>query len=350
MPYSKVSVLNIEDFRDLRNYLCAQGHIGPSDKISCQRLPGGVSNRTVLVKLPQGRSIVLKQALAKLRVDVSWFSDPQRIHVEAQALRWLPKLAPPGSTPGFVFEDFENDVLAMEAVSGPSENWKSLLLLGTILPAHFAEFATLIGTIHRNAFERSQELDPVFNNLTFFESLRLEPYYLYSAEQIPEAAGFLVNLVAETKKRRITLVHGDYSPKNVLISHGKLILLDYEVVHFGDPAFDLGFSLTHFLSKGHKLEERRADFLSAAQLYWQTYQRTIEDSPISAGLELRVVHHTLGCLLARVAGRSPLEYLGPEHRRRQREIVCSLMRKPPSAVSDLITEFAAALESHAANR
>ena len=89
-----------------------------------------------------------------------------------------------------------------------------------------------------------------FAERRFFEELRLEPYYAYhrDVKYRPAAHDFL-----ETADRRgrengqIALVHGDYSPKNVLLHEDRLVLLDYEVIHFGDPAFDIGFSLAHLL-------------------------------------------------------------------------------------------------------
>ena len=151
-----------------------------------------------------------------------------------------------------------------------------------------------------------------FADRSFFEALRLEPYYEYTATRVPEAAAFLTHLVEETLARRDTLVHGDYSPKNVLVRNGRLVLLDHEVTHFGDPAFDLGFSLAHLLSKAHHLPHQRADFASAALALLEGVRRRRTSS------EPRAVRHTLGCLLARVAGRSPLEYLD-EHERAQQQ-------------------------------
>ena len=120
-------------------------------------------------------------------------------------------------------------------------------------------------------------------------------------------------LVENTRERLFTLVHGDYSPKNVLIHNDKLILLDHEVIHFGDPAFDLGFGMTHLLSKAHHLPRMRSAFAQAALDFWTQYRSTLGEPPFAASLETYAVRHALGCLLARVAGRSPLEYrLGEE--------------------------------------
>jgi 5-methylthioribose kinase len=154
----------------------------------------------------------------------------------------------------------------------------------------------------------------------------------------------LTDLIAATLDRRDTLVHGDYSPKNVLVHAGRLILLDHEVVHFGDPGFDLGFSLTHFLSKAHHLPERRADFARAAARYWAAYRATTGDAPWTDGLEARAVRHTLACLLARVRGRSPLEYLDEAERDRQARAAVALMAAPPTTVAALADRFTRLLE------
>lgn len=316
-----------------------------------QKLAGGVSNRTVRVTFPDGRAWVLKQALPKLRVAVDWFSDPERIHREALALRWYARLAPAGSVPKLVFEDREQYLLGMEAVPFPHRNWKTDLLDGNLNLSHFEQFGAMLGRVHHDAAGHS-ELAQIFADTSFFESLRLEPYYLYSAGQAPEAAEFLRSLVAETRSKRSTLVHGDYSPKNILVRDDRLVLLDYEVAHFGDPAFDLGFSLSHFCSKAHHLPDRRGDFAAAAGLYWRTYCATVgaagrasADSSWLEDLEPRAVRHTLGCLLARVAGRSPLEYLSADECARQRAAVVPLMADPPESVTELISEFLVRLES-----
>ncbi len=320
--------LDIERPGDLLAYLRAEGRIAPDETPRFQTLGGGVSNRAVLVERPSGEGWVVKQALAKLRVPTDWFSSPARIAREAQGLRSLARLAPPGTTVPLIFEDAARYILAMAAVPQPHENWKSLLLAGQVEPDHVAQFGALLGTIHRNA-AGDPALAAEFADRSFFDSLRLDPYYRYTATQVPAAAPFIDALLTETWATRLTVVHGDYSPKNVLVHGGRLILLDHEVIHYGDPAFDLGFGLTHLLSKAHHLLARRATFAAAAVAFWHAYLAALGEIPWLAGLEDRVVRHTLACLLARVAGRSPLEYLDDAERARQREIVVALLHEPP---------------------
>jgi hypothetical protein len=333
--------LDIEDAPALLGYLRRTGRIAAAEQPRIAVLQGGVSNRTVRVERESGEAWVLKQALAKLRVPVDWFSSPDRIYREALGLEWLARLAPPGSIAPLLFEDREYRLLAMRAVPQPHENWKTMLLDGRVRADHVLQFATLLATIHRESHGRG-DLAAVFGDRGFFESLRLEPYYGYSARQAPAAAAFLDSLIRETLDLRIALVHGDYSPKNILVHEGRLVLLDHEVIHFGDPAFDLGFSLTHFLGKAHHLPALRREFTSAAREYWRVYWEALGESARRAwatDLEPRAVRHTLACLLARVVGRSPLEYLDAAERIRQRNAVLRIIPHPPDRITNLIAIF-----------
>lgn len=331
--------LDIERHEALLAYLRAAGHVGRLESPAFETLRGGVSSRTVLVERADGPDWVIKQSLARLRVEVDWYSDPARIHREALGIRWLNQLAPPSTVPALVFEDHEQHLIGMEAVPQPHCNWKTALLAGGLEVEHVRQFGQLLGTIHRRGSERRAEVARVFDDRSAFESLRIEPYYGYTASQVPASAPFLADLIASVRARRITLVHGDYSPKNVLIYDGRLVLLDHEVIHFGDPAFDLGFSLAHFLSKAHHLSARRVEFAAAAETYWRAYRERVGEALWAADIEEHAVRNTLGCLLARVAGRSTLEYLTPAERDRQRDVVLRLMRETPRFVSDLVSGF-----------
>ncbi len=350
-----VETLNIEIPGMLYAYLQEKGYLQPEEIVEIVPLAGGVSNRTVLVQRLGARyaerhqqqsltesnseAWVVKQALEKLRVTVDWYSSPVRIHREAAGLRAVARLLPTGAVPTLLFEDQVEHLLAMSAVPQPHRNWKTMLLEGALTLPHVQQFAELLGFLHRESNRDATALAERFDDRTFFESLRLEPYYAYTATQVPQAASFLAELIAATRHRRFALVHGDYSPKNILVYQQQLVLLDYEVIHWGDPAFDVGFSLTHLLSKAHHVATQRQAFATAAQHYWQSYRATMGALPWSTDLEVWAVRHTLACLLARVAGRSPLEYLSAVARQRQQATVLALLTDPPSSVNDLIQQF-----------
>lgn len=335
--------LDIERPESLLAYLRTHGRIEPREEPRLQRLAGGVSSRAVLVEREApADSWVLKQALPKLRVAVDWFSSPERMRREALALRWMPELVPAGSAPSLRWEDPEAHVLAMTAVPQPHVNWKTALLQGHELE-HAEAFGRLLGTMHRRAWERRAEVRRDFADRSFFESLRVEPYYHYTASRVPAAAPFLDALIAQTDGVTETLVHGDFSPKNVLVHGGRLVLLDYEVAHFGDPAFDVGFATTHLLSKANHLRALEDAFARAAAESWQAYRREVDATAFADAVESRAVRHTLACLLARVDGRSPLEYLDERARRRQRAAALSLMEAPPATMPALVTSWQAQL-------
>jgi len=335
--------MDIEDPNQLLDYLRRQGHLQPEESAAFHRLTGGISNRTVLVQRAGRESWVIKQALEKLRVPTDWFSDPRRIHQEAMGLRCLEKLAPPGSITPLASEDPGHHLLAMKAVPQPHDNWKRLLLAGRLQPGHVEQFGRLLGQIHRKSWEQATQIARLFADRSFFESLRLQPYYAFTAAHVCAARDFLNQLIGTTRQQAVCLVHGDYSPKNILIYRDQLVLLDHEVIHFGDPAFDLGFSLAHLLSKAHCLEMQRGSFASATLLHWTTYREHSGAFCLDSDFEERSVRHTLGCLLARVAGQSRLEYLQADQQSRQKEAVLNLMEAIPKTVAELIARFVNAI-------
>jgi 5-methylthioribose kinase len=332
-------LINIENGRALLTYLREKQILPPGDETKICKLKGGVSNLTVLVKSSNRPPFVVKQALAKLRVALDWYSSPERIHREALGLKWLEKLAPPGTITPLVFEDRNAHLIGMAAVPEPYFNWKWALLDGKLEMEQIERFAVILAAIHRHSFERHEQVARMFDDRSFFEELRLVPYYRYTASQVPASRDFYGKLIEETLATRLALVHGDYSPKNILIHASRLVLIDHEVIHFGDPAFDVGFSLTHLLSKAHHVGRCRAAFITAAHAYTARYLKCIEGLEWGEPAEPRAVRHTLGCLMARVAGRSPLEYLTPEERREQLKISLALMADPPRTLAKLIDAF-----------
>jgi len=330
--------LDIEQPEALEHYLRAVGRIDPDERVAVEILAGGVSNKTVRVGRASGERWVLKQALPKLRVEADWFADPERIRREALGIGHLSALLP-GHIPALIFEDPAHHLLAMAAVPEPHEVWKQVLMQGDGTVEQAGAFGELLATIHAGAWRQREALQPVFRDRGYFESLRLEAYYAYAAEQCPDATDFLHGLIETTRGRSSTLVHGDYSPKNILVHDDRLILLDHEVIHWGDPAFDVGFSLTHLLSKAHHLSAHRTAMRRLAEAHWSRYHQGVRDMPWVSELQPHAVRHTLGCLLARVDGRSPLEYLTAEQRAAQRRAVLGLIEQPPDDVPALIDVF-----------
>lgn len=331
--------MDIEDTNQLLTYLSSHHGVAREEVLQIDVLKGGVSNRTVMVRLTRGRGWVIKQALEKLRVPDDWFSDPLRIHREAEGMRILKHLLPKGAVVNLVFEDIENHVIAMDAVDDPFVNWKTELLAGVVNPAIVHQFGTCLASMHTGFRLDEYAEGGMLRDQHFFESLRLEPYYARTADALPGAEGFIATLIEKTRARTLALVHGDYSPKNILVKEGRLILLDHEVIHIGDPAFDVGFSMTHLLSKANHFLHEKESFIDAAEMYWRNYIDALGAVPWKDSLEPMVIAHTAGCMLARVAGRSQLEYLNPAAKKRQRTWGMDVISKLPPTVPEFIASF-----------
>jgi tRNA A-37 threonylcarbamoyl transferase component Bud32 len=336
--------IDIEQEGALVAYLRGRGDIEGDKLPAITLLSGGVSNKALMVVFPNGDSWVVKQALPKLRVQDDWFSDPRRIHQEALGLTYARALLPEGTVPELIFEDQEQHILAMRAVPRPHENWKTMLLRGDLSDDHLRQFGSVLASLHNNGVLQQGRMREIFFEYTYFETLRLAPYYEFTASKVPEAREFLLALCESTRGVRETVVHGDFSPKNVLIHQNRLVLLDFEVIHFGDPAFDIGFSMAHLLSKAHFLAPHRERYTAAARDYWHVYTNGFSSKRSPAEFEHRCVRHMLACLLARVAGKSQLEYLSMPQRERQAVAVLNLIKTMPKTVLHLIEQFNSNIE------
>jgi 5-methylthioribose kinase len=322
--------MNIEDPGQLLKYFIRNNWISPGEKVETRILKGGVSNRTVLIKRQPGPDWVAKQAIPKLRVKEDWYCPPERIKSESKGLQWLAKILPENTIPLLIYEDPEEYLLIMQAVPTPHFNLKEKLLKGEIVLDEISQMGKILGTIHREGYENTV-ISQIFKDSSFFEILRLEPYYRFSANRVDRAKVFLSDLRNQTLKYRYSVVHGDFSPKNILINEGNLRLIDHEVIHFGDATFDLGFALTHFLSKALHLPPFRDDLFDGLRFFIKSYLS--EFPPWNSKIEKRAIDHTMGCLLARVHGKSPLEYLSATEQMIQTEIVLELIESTPDQLS-----------------
>jgi len=311
-------------------YLHARGLASAATRIT--ELGGGVSNTVLLVETA-GRRFVLKQSLAKLRVEDDWFSDRERIFRESAAMQRLAAHLPPGSLPQILFDDRDNCLFAMTAAPAAAQTWKSLLMSGVIDISVAEKIARMLATIVRTSW-RDPESEREFGDQTVFDQLRIDPYYRTTALRHPELRTQFGRLIEESGARRVSLVHGDWSPKNFLVCEGSVMAIDFEVIHFGDPAFDAAFLLNHLLMKSFYRPQWATKLKLAALRLWDAYYSGI---PAECGwIESATVQH-LGCLLlARVDGKSPAEYLtDPALRERVRGFARDLIVDPPKRVCEV---------------
>lgn len=315
--------------RNAASYLGSRGFSGP---LRISELGGGVSNTVLLVESDHSR-FVLKQALGKLRVEQDWFSDRGRIFRESAGMRAVAPWLPPGSVPEVLFEDRDNLLFAMSAAAQDARTWKTQLLAGEVRTETAARIGRMLAAIVRRSW-RSPEWERIFGDVAVFDQLRLDPYYRSTAQRHPDLRGHFDALIADCLERRVSLVHGDWSPKNFLVIGESVTAIDFEVIHFGNPAFDAAFLLNHLLLKSFYRPEWRTRFAAAAAEFWAGFAQGL---PADADwVEEATVRQLGGLLLARIDGKSPAEYIREEGlRERVRRFARDLILQPPRTMQEI---------------
>jgi hypothetical protein len=305
-------------------YLASRG-LPPSPGAVARPLGGGVSNIVLAVGDGPG-AMVVKQALARLRVADAWWAPRERALAEAEALDLVGRLTP-GVVPRVLDRDPARCALVVDRAPVDWQDWKSRLLSGTADARVAAWLGSLLAGWHQ-ATLHGQGLSERFYSQEPFEALRVEPYYRTVARRKPEIAGPVLGFAGEMLSRRLCLVHGDFSPKNVLVGRGReLWVIDFEVAHLGDPAFDVAFMLCHLMLKSLHRPELASAYDRCALAFASAYEAGV-------GKELvpswdYVLGH-VGCLvLARVDGKSPAEYLSEDQRQLARQVGELLITAPP---------------------
>lgn len=286
-------------------------------------LTGGVSSDIHLLDDGEIR-VVVKQSIPKLRVKEDWPARPERIWREAAALRLLGSVLPPNSAPKVYYEDRDSFLYVMSAAPATASNWKAQLLAGRVDP----EVARRVGRIHR-AFLQQSGASEAFRDQSDFEDLRIDPYYTFTRGRLPHLAWAFERGTTALRTRRRALVHGDWSPKNILVAEAGFVwALDWECVHYGDPAFDTGFLLNHLVLKTFHRPEDRRRLRECALAY---HQEVMADVPWADTL----VHLPL-LMLARMDGKSPVEYITEDRtKERIRAFAVWLLENPPGDLSHL---------------
>jgi aminoglycoside phosphotransferase (APT) family kinase protein len=274
---------------------------GLGEPLAAAPLAGGVSSDIWRVDLPRG-PVCVKRALPRLRVQQLWEAPVERNAYEYEWLRAAAEAAP-HAVPRVLAQG--GGAFAMEYL--PPERypvWKSQLREGRADPAFAAQVGATLARIHAATAGRD-DLAARFATDALFHALRLEPYLVASAVKHPALAPRLLALVETTAQTRLCLVHGDVSPKNILCGPQGPVFLDAECAWYGDPAFDLAFCLNHLLLKCLWNPGASRAFLACFDSLQDAYAAGV-------AVERRAAHLLGGLLLARVDGKSPVEYLTAE--------------------------------------
>ena len=291
-----------DSFEAVLAALRAAGRVGPGNTV--RRLSGGVSSFIAVVDEEGGAGAwVAKAARQRLDVQAEWIADPRRAYREGIILQALGRSLGPVRVPEVYRTHDAPPILELEWIGPPAVSWKAELLVGRADLAVVEALAEGMAVLHElpvpPGLAGPDGTDP--EGAALFDSLRLDPYYRQVAADRPEHAAALAALIADcTDARPARLVHGDFTPKNVLVSGGPPVLLDWEVIHAGDPAFDLGMLSAHLILK--------ACLMPAAWPAARTLARAYRGPADPA----RAVRHAGAIMLARLWGKSRVEYLTAE--------------------------------------
>lgn len=319
------------DEQSAADYLRSRGQLddGPA---SVTTLTGGVSNVVLLIEQGE-RRVVLKQALERLMVADDWTAMPTRAHTEATALRFIAGITP-DAVPGVLDDDEGRHTLLIKAAPRSWRTWKDLLMAGQA----DAEVARWLGATLRRWHSQTwdAELPGPLEDLDGFRQLRVEPFFGVAARRRPDLGPVLTGAADAMADHRRCLVMGDFSPKNVLVSDGRDRgggagwVIDFEVAHRGDPAFDVAFLACHLLLKSVHLPEHAEAVHACLTAFLDAYGDSMgaEDGG-------QLCRLTGSLLLARVVGSSPASYLRPAEAAAVELAAARILREAPTSMDDV---------------
>ncbi len=318
---------------ELTAALIRLGLLSAGEPVTLAPLAGGVSSDIWRVDLPSG-AVCVKRAFARLKVSQVWEAPVERNRYE---FLWLQTVAAiqPRWVPALIADSAADQLFVMDYLE-PSRYpvWKQELSRGVAVPAFAAQVGRALADIHRATAHRP-DLAGQFDTDSFFHALRLAPYLEATAIRHPDRAEALHALVRTTVGSHRALVHGDISPKNILCGPEGPVFLDAECAWYGDPAFDLAFCLNHLLLKCLWVPEAAQRFLDCFHTLSTAYLAGVQWEP-AADLEARAAALLPGLLLARVDGKSPVEYLTTDtQRERVRRVARRLLASPVVQLSAL---------------
>lgn len=330
------------DLDEVRAALVRMGLAGTDEAVTLDRLTGGVSSDIWKVEIPGRPPFCVKRALAQLRVAQEWTAPVERNRYE---IAWIQTAAAviPNAVPRILGVDAKAGLFAMEYFDPRDHTlWKTQLRDGLAKPETARAVAEALVRVHIATAGQSAVAER-FPTDAIFRAIRLEPYLLATAKRHPDLAPALHRLVDATARTKRALVHGDVSPKNILIGPRGPVFLDAECAWYGDPAFDVAFCLNHLLLKCLWTPAATAGFLACYDTFACAYFDRV-GWELPTDLEARTARLLPGLFLARVDGKSPVEYVTDERdRERVRSVARRFLRDPPARLTAIRNAWAETL-------
>ena len=296
----------IDTHRVIYATLQASGLIAGPPNPQLHELGGGVSSEIYRVDTEQG-PVCVKRALSKLRVKQDWYAPVERGDYEVAWIKTVAEFAP-ANVPTIVAENSDEHLFAMTFLAPEKfPLWKNELRDGNTSVEFASAVGACLGRIHATTASRA-DIAKQFDNNRIFEPIRIDPYLRATARAVSDCSDSLMALATRTLGERHALIHGDVSPKNILHGPSGPVFLDAECACYGDPAFDLAFCLNHLLLKCLWRPASKPDYLDCFDALLHAYCTCIDWEP-PANLEKRAAALLAAFMLARIDGKSPVEYI-----------------------------------------
>lgn len=313
--------------------LVEAGLIDSEREVRVDPLTGGVSSEIWKAEA-NGHAYCVKRALGRLKVQAEWHAPVERNRYEVRWNRIAGRIVP-GSAPRVRYHDDERMFFVMDYLDpARHELWKEKLRRGRAETRDADHVGRSLACIHAGTAGDRTVIEQ-FPRTDIFHDIRLEPYLLATAARHPDLSGRLQQLCRTTADTRLTLIHGDISPKNILIGPEGPVFLDAECACVGDPAFDLAFCLNHMLLKCLWNPAAVHAYLACYAAMTEAYFHRVDwEDP--AVLEARTAALLPALFLARVDGKSPVEYITDESGRdKVRRCARPLLEHAPLRLQDI---------------
>lgn len=330
----KRGMIDISEERKLKEYLINKNVVKDVDQVKIHYCQGGVSCTVAYVETKE-QPMIIKQALRQLKTKDTWLCDPNRMYIEYASNQIYHDLLP-DCAPKTYFYDEDNYIYGREAVPDGCLMWKDYLMQGDLNFEIAKKSVDVLVAIH-NKCAGDAAIKKAFENKEVFYGLRISPYFEFTTKKHTEISKLCEELTHLMMDSAISLVHGDYSPKNIMIMGEKIQVLDFEVAHYGHPAFDLAFLVNHIILKSVKFEEYAAGYLALAEYMMKRYlsQMTFMNQKEFEPVFVKTLQMLF---LARIDGKSPVEYLCSEPLKQEkvRKISLSMIKDQIERLDDML--------------
>ena len=318
-----------------RSLLTDLGLMSGGDTFSVEPLSGGVASDIAKVSVNDNNVYCVKFALPKLRVKADWFAPVERNLAEYRWLQTVAEIAPDAAIRLYGHSARDHGFVMEYLSSNNSYLFKTALLDGRGAATDAMAVGDLLGRVHARAVAPGFDSTPFWNS-DDFHAIRIEPYLIYTAAAHPTLKPAIDAVANQLYAADEILIHGDVSPKNIIMKGGRPYILDAECATMGDASFDVAFCLNHFILKSIHVRSRCKDYLEFCIAFWNGYSRSVTWESAD-GLQSRVARLVPMLMLGRIDGKSPVEYLSGDNQDLVRRMATKLIRDPKPTISELLT-------------